>query len=279
MNLARGCGGGGGGVCVWGGGQENPSFQLVSIPPSHNRSKMSGGRTCSAYFYIGRLLLLLPVLPVLLLIRYNRKLRFLDNLECLISSLLMPSSEFSTESNRQWIRLIQSKLEPNWAEDFGPWVEASFPTLAHSIDTYSTEDGTVMRMLKTLPPRVAHDAVAPIMILYFHSGGMVGGCPLDPVFKSLVEHYGSSCVVVGAEFRRAIDGHHWPVGVEDCYACVAYLSQQTNALIVTGHSSGAYLALACGLRARTDRLMKIHHLIAYHAHRPRRQPCDIFERS
>ena len=214
-----------------------------------------------AIFYILRLLFLLPMIPMLLLIRYNRKLRFLDNIECLMNTLILPSSEFSYESNREWIRFMERNLAPNWLADFAPWLEAKFPALGHCIDAYTTADGAEMNMLKVMPPGVAHDATVPVMILYFHSGGMVGGCPLDPPFKQLVAQYGDHVVIVAAEHRRAIDGHHWPVGLEDSYACVAHLSQQTNALVVTGHSSGAYLALACGLRARTDKLMKIHHLI------------------
>lgn len=93
-------------------------------------------------------------------------------------------------------------------------------------------------------------------LLYCHGGGWVN-CDLDThevICRTLAN--GADCVVVSVDYRQSPE-YKFPIGLEDCYAALVWLS--TNAvefnvdptrLAVGGDSSGGNFAAALALLAR-----------------------------
>lgn len=93
-------------------------------------------------------------------------------------------------------------------------------------------------------------------LLWIHGGGYVLGTPEmdDAICQRFVT--GSDCIVVSVDYRLAPE-HPFPAGVEDCYAALLWLSDNseglgidTSRLAVAGASAGGGLAAAVALIAR-----------------------------
>jgi len=94
------------------------------------------------------------------------------------------------------------------------------------------------------------------VLVFFHGGGWVlGGLDThDPTCRALTN--ASDCVVVSVDYRRAPE-HPFPAPVEDCYAALRWVSENTDVvhgdadrIAVGGDSAGGNLAAAVAQLAR-----------------------------
>lgn len=101
------------------------------------------------------------------------------------------------------------------------------------------------------------DAARPLpVVVYFFGGGWVLGSmdAVDPVCRRLAN--ATPCAVVSVAYRRAPE-HHFPAGLEDCYAATSWIAENgaelgldPDRLAVGGASAGGNLAAAVALLAR-----------------------------
>lgn len=95
----------------------------------------------------------------------------------------------------------------------------------------------------------------PIMI-YYHGGGYMVGCP--EVSNGVIERFIKTrpCVVVATDYRKALD-HPFPAGFNDCYDTLLWAQEHSeeiggdrNKLMISGHSAGGGMTAAVTLKAR-----------------------------
>lgn len=103
-------------------------------------------------------------------------------------------------------------------------------------------------------PRAAKNALP--CIYHIHGGGYVGGsaAQLEPLHRPAA--HALNCLIVSVDYRLAPE-HRFPAAIEDCYAGLAWLFANADALGVDrarvgvmGESAGGGLAAALALLAR-----------------------------
>ena len=105
---------------------------------------------------------------------------------------------------------------------------AARPQPASSVDVLSdkksieTEDGTVDVYIyrKTEQPN------QPV-VLWIHGGGYILGNAIDERAKIIADH--CNCTVFSVDYRLAPE-HPFPAGPNDCYAALAWIMNDANAL-------------------------------------------------
>jgi acetyl esterase len=97
---------------------------------------------------------------------------------------------------------------------------------------------------------------APGLLVWLHGGGWVVGSPEHCDTQARALAASSGCVVVSVDYRLAPE-HRFPVGLEDCYAGVAWAAEHAavlgatpGRLAVGGDSAGGNLTAAITLLAR-----------------------------
>lgn len=93
-------------------------------------------------------------------------------------------------------------------------------------------------------------------LFYIHGGGFFSGVPedADPVCCRIVDEV--QCLIVSVDYRLAPE-HPFPAALDDCYAALSWLSENSDSLgvdkskiAVAGHSAGGCLAAGVTLMAR-----------------------------
>ena len=114
-------------------------------------------------------------------------------------------------------------------------------------------DGTDLRLLVVTPPTVRPNAPS---VFWIHGGGYAQGTPDAElsVMKSLVDLTG--CIIVSPDYRLSGQAPY-PAGLDDCYAALLWLRDNTERLggradqiIVGGASAGGGMTAALTLLAR-----------------------------
>lgn len=128
------------------------------------------------------------------------------------------------------------------------------------IDMESVEDRTVDGprgevSVRVYEPNTDTDDYERPLVLYFHGGGWVIGSvdTHDATCRKLADESGYP--VVSVDYALAPE-HHFPEGLEDCYAVLEWASEEAPGLnaeggiVVAGDSAGGNLAAATALLAR-----------------------------
>lgn len=115
-------------------------------------------------------------------------------------------------------------------------------------------DAKCMR-IKIYEPATRDGMMLPAL-LWIHGGGYVAGHPDndDRICEDFVE--AANCVVVSPDYRLAPE-HPFPAAIEDCYAALVWLTDETNVwnvdhsrIAIAGASAGGGLTAALALMAR-----------------------------
>ncbi|WP_179282583.1 alpha/beta hydrolase [Streptosporangium subroseum] len=94
------------------------------------------------------------------------------------------------------------------------------------------------------------------VVVHFHGGGWVSGSPREADFICSTIAEGTGAIVVSVDYRLA-PGHPYPAGLDDCYAALVWVSENSAALGgdaarigLVGESAGGNLAASVTLLAR-----------------------------
>ena len=176
--------------------------------------------------------------PLLLLLKYNLKICFTDNVLSVVVYIVMgyAAAQRTLEAQLDIFRYFH-RLERKPEKEFPSWLKKKCPTLAYDVVSAESADGTSVA-LHVVKPSTSADT-RPVLVC-FHGGGMCSGSPLDKVFQVLVERYGHSCTLIAPDYRLAFEGARWPAGVEDCMTAVRHAASHTppgSKLLLTGPSA------------------------------------------
>ena len=150
---------------------------------------------------------------------------------------------FRAQHHQQVDALADQLAEP------GPEVKARWDV------TIPAVDGTVGLRIYQPPTHGLHPAH-----LYLHGGGWIAGSPWDTFTDIICRERcaGAACVVIAVDYRKAPE-HKFPVGLNDCYAALSWLSDQAvelgvrpSLITVGGASAGGNLAAALALKVRDE---------------------------
>jgi len=195
--------------------------------------------------------------PVWMGAKYNTSIGIKDNAIC---TLLWAGYDYIAETTETLAKnqaaQAKSRVED---EKFPEWFKTTYPDNAYSVETAKASDGYEVKLHMSRPPQNVDSAAAPT-ILNFHGGGMCKGSPFDTTFKALLERYGSSAVIVSADYRLAYEGSNFPDAIEDAIAAVRHCSEHSSKLILTGYSAGGYLTVAAALKAKEENI-QLHHVL------------------
>ena len=198
--------------------------------------------------------------PIWLAAKYNSSITFKDNAIC---TLLWAEYE---DELKDLSALKEQQAEVRaWEERFPSWFASTYPTCKYTTETAVATDGPHRRLhvnLHISRPSATHDASLPLIIC-FHGGGMCKGSPLDKPFTDLLERYNKTCNIVSVDYRLAYEGARWPDPVDDGMAALKYCVNNiggSDRIVMTGYSAGAYLTVACALKAKAEGI-KVHHVL------------------
>lgn len=167
---------------------------------------------------------------------------------------MLPKNDFS-DSNIKDIRKKMKSL-----------MEAMPSTKIEGVqmqEHYIEKDGFKIRVL-VYSPTTAEDTAKPAL-LYIHGGGYVMGSPDEFVARNEMFCKELGAVVVSVDYRLAPE-HRYPIPLEDCYAALAWIFENLDALDVNGDKVGIYgesagggLAAALALLTRDRKEFSIAH--------------------
>ena len=127
--------------------------------------------------------------------------------------------------------------------------------------------------------RKREDVALPLM-LYFHGGGYIMGCPES--YANVIESYIAArpCIVIAPDYRKAYT-QPYPAGFNDCYDTLLWafenaesLGANSQQIIVAGHSAGGGMTAAVTLRARDESKVPISFQMPIYPMIDDRQPYD-----
>jgi acetyl esterase/lipase len=162
------------------------------------------------------------------------------------------------------LQLLATVSLPTSAEQIRPFVDAEAAQIAARpvaanpdvVATDHTVPGGTLT-LRMYRPTGSQAVILPV-VYWIHGGGFIAGSVTadDPYCAALVA--GTGAAVVSVEYRRPPD-HAYPAPLDDCYAGLAWLAGNADALAidpsriaVAGASAGGGLAAGTVLRARDE---------------------------
>ena len=204
--------------------------------------------------------------PFWMAAKYNSSITFKDNAIC---TLLW--ADYGEEADLDALKEQQAELR-SYEQRFPAWYAVTYPTCAYTTETavsgnwrWAPDVGAHQRLhvnLHISRPSGMHDASLPLIIC-FHGGGMCKGSPLERPFPDLLERYSKTCNIVSVDYRLAYEGARWPDPIDDAMAALKHCVNSigsSNRIVVTGYSAGAYLAVACALKAKAEGI-NLHHVL------------------
>lgn len=150
----------------------------------------------------------------------------------------------------------------------------------------TTEDIMIPSREQPIPARIYRPrSTEPLpAVVYFHGGGFFGGTlePVEHPCKLLAER--AHVVIISIDYRLAPE-HPFPSGLNDCFAAVRWVYEQSHELginreqlAVAGDSAGGNLATVCALLDREQQTEMIQYqVLLYPVVNLAALPTDDFE--